>query len=74
MELSSCTEDPGLMTAQNFDDAFKLYRQNSYVFRDRRILVKFTYRAKIIYRSFVHRSTTISFLEQRKSEEILDST
>jgi hypothetical protein len=38
------------------------------------ILVKFTYRAKIIYRSFVHRSTTISFLEQRKSEENLDST
>ena len=35
MELSSCTEVPGLMTAQNFDDAFKLYRQNSYVFRDR---------------------------------------
>ena len=23
------TEDPGLMTAQNFDDAFKIYRQNS---------------------------------------------
>jgi hypothetical protein len=35
MELSSGTEDPGLMTAQNFDDAFKIYRQNSYVFGDR---------------------------------------
>jgi len=31
-------------------------------------------RAKIIYRSFVHRSTTIAFLEQRKSKENLDST
>ena len=35
MELSSGTEDPGLMTAQNFDDAFKINRQNSYVLRER---------------------------------------
>ena len=35
MELSSGTEAVGLMIAQNFDDAFKIYGQNSYVFRDR---------------------------------------